>query len=402
MSAVISSSIPSRPHLRAALFALVIAGGVLASGLFYCHWLEGEAVHAVAGEFSDEKLQGVALQKAAYRQQDLLVMYGSSELAKEMPNNAVQFFQDYPTGFRVFPVGKPGATALAILQKIAAVGEDLRGRKLVYSISPGWFFSEFTDVSYYEGNFSQLQALHVAFSSALSWELKRDIARRMLDFPNTIDDSWVLDRGLQLLAGDGTGDRALYAALWPLGKLACAIGSAQDHFAAALHILEEDERLNVKPRGSRVLNWSQILKRTGRFANAAAIKAKQSEVAMRKGSKASRGPGFKKALAHSQEWTDFELLLRTMHQLGANALLMSMPVEDIRLEVYGLDNAARLSYVNRLDALVELYDFPLLMFREHEKDPAFTIDFLDHLSAEGWLYYNKALDDFFHGRLSSL
>ena len=40
------------------------------------------------------------------------------------------------------------------------------------------------------------------------------------------------------------------------------------------------------------------------------------------------------------------------------------------------------------------------MFRDHENDPAFLVDFLDHLSAEGWLYYNKALDDFFHERLT--
>ena len=45
--------------------------------------------------------------RQAFRQPDLLVMYGSSELAKEMPNNAVQFFEEYPTGFRVFPVGNP-------------------------------------------------------------------------------------------------------------------------------------------------------------------------------------------------------------------------------------------------------------------------------------------------------
>ena len=44
------------------------------------------------------------------------------------------------------------------------------------------------------------------------------------------------------------------------------------------------------------------------------------------------------------------------------------------------------------------FDVALLDFREHEKDPAFLVDFLDHLSPQGWLYYNKALDDFYHER----
>jgi D-alanine transfer protein len=107
-------------------------------------------------------------------------------------------------------------------------------------------------------------------------------------------------------------------------------------------------------------------------------------------------------MLHAREWTDLELLLRTMRELGAEPLLLSMPVEDIRLEVYGADAKLRNAYVQRLDALAEQYHLRLIDFREHERDPAFLVDFLDHLSGKGWLYYDKALDDFFHGRVSSL
>ncbi len=144
-------------------------------------------------------------------QPDLLVLYGSSELVKEMPNNASQFFQDYPTGFRVFPVGKPGTTSLAVLQKIAAVGADIRGHKVAYSISPGWFFTEVFDPTYYEGNFSELQAYELAFNRHLSHDLKRDIARRMLEFPKTVENRRLLEFALRRLAGDTAIDRLLYA-----------------------------------------------------------------------------------------------------------------------------------------------------------------------------------------------
>jgi D-alanine transfer protein len=79
-----------------------------------------------------------------------------------------------------------------------------------------------------------------------------------------------------------------------------------------------------------------------------------------------------------------------------------MPIEDIRLEVYGISNDARTAYRSRLDELTRHYGFPWIDFREHDSDPGFSVDFLDHLSAEGWLYYNKALDDFFHDRLTTL
>jgi poly-D-alanine transfer protein DltD len=30
------------------------------------------------------------------------------------------------------------------------------------------------------------------------------------------------------------------------------------------------------------------------------------------------------------------------------------------------------------------------------EDPDFLVDHHDHLSAKGWMYYNRALDEFFH------
>ena len=364
-------------------------------------------MHALAPDLSEAKLQGVVLQKQAFEQPDLLVLYGSSELAKEMPNNATQFFQDYPTGFRVFPVGQPGTTSLAVLQKVAAVGEGLRGRKVAFSISPGWFFNETFDPKWYEGNFSQLQAYELVFTHNLSGGLKHDIARRMLDYPKTLDNEWLLEFSLERLAGGSVLDRILYAVIWPLGRLENAVGRVPDHFEAVLHILAEDAKLHEpKRRGLHALNWNDLAKRGAQFAvNKTALQTKRSEVAKKKASyavahetTALHTQTFLKRVAHAQEWTDLELLLRTFRELGAEPLLLSMPVEDIRLEVYGVSADARTAYLRRLGEIAGRYEVSLLDFREHQKDPAFLVDFLDHLSPQGWLYYNKALDDFYHQR----
>ena len=401
----VSTSSSSLIHLRAVAIAVVLAAFGVTAGLWWCRSIEERYIHALAPEFSEEKLQGAVLQREAFRQPNLLMMYGSSELAKEMPNNPVQFFKDYPTGFTVFPVGKPGATSLNILQKLAAVGSEVRGRKLVYSISPGWFLSEDTDVAYYEGNFSTMQAMALVFSGELSVELRRDIARRMLEFPTTTDNAWLLDFAVRRLVSEALLDRALYAAVVPLGKLQNAIGRGQDHLEATLHILDEDEKLNPATKSVlRALNWADILKSAGKAANAKALSAKQSEVLKRRQmvdrTKAiERTKKFRLGLEKSDEWTDFKLLLRTCKELGANPLFLCMPLEDIRLEVYGLDKESRLGFVQRLEGMTDEFSYPLMLFREHESDPAFLYDFQDHLSGEGWLFYNKALDDFFHGRI---
>jgi D-alanine transfer protein len=394
-----------RRHLSATAIALAVVGAALVAGVWHCDRVEKLYVHELAPDLSEAKLQGVVLQTQAFAQRDLLVLYGSSELAKEMPNNATQFFQDYPTGFRVFPVGQPGTTSLAVLQKVASVGEGIRGKKVAFSISPGWFFTEAFDPKWYEGNFSHLQAYELAFSGELSRGLKRDIARRMLEYPKTLENHWLLEFTLRHLARGNFADRALYAAAWPLGKMQNSIGRVQDHFEAALHILAEEAKLDEPARrGLRALNWNDMLKRAAQFtANKTSLQAKRSEVARKKlqakrESTEAQTQTFLKKVGKAKEWTDLDLLLRTFRELGANPLLLSMPVEDIRLEVYGVSPAARTAYLRKLDGLAEKHDVPLLDFRDHQKDPGFLVDFLDHLSPSGWLYYNKALNDFYHAR----
>jgi len=382
---------------------MLIAGTAAVIAVVRCQDMEHHYIHVLAPEFYDVKLQGVALQKEAFAQPDLLVLYGSSELVRDVPNNATQFFKDYPTGFGIFPVGKPGATSLSILQKLAAVGDDLHGRKVAFSISPGWFFTQEFDPKYYEGNFSELQASELTFSAELSRDLKRDIAKRMLAYPKTYSRRSLLKFALARLAGDSFLDRSLYWAAWPLGRLHNAIGRAQDHLEVALHILDEDESLDEQLDATSKtshqpgrLNWVDILKRAARFANSTALQAKRNEVARRHLPRASRDKVFMQTMASATEWTDLELLMRTLKELHAEPLLLSMPIEDIRLEVYGLSPDARTAYVDRIEGLAKRYDMPLLDFHEYQKDPNFLNDFLDHLSGQGWLYYNKALDDFFH------
>lgn len=396
----VNSGSPSRPHLTAALLALLFASVPLVGGLIWAQRLERRHVHDLIADFSDPKLHGVALQKQAFAQDDLLVLYGSSELVKQVPNTAGEFFEDYPTGFRVFPVGKQGTTALAVLQKLAAVGTDLRGRKVAISLSPSSYFAEEVDPGYYAGNFSTLQATELALSTELSRPLKAASARRMLEYPKTYEDNWLLETLLRRLAGDTPGDRVLYTALVPLAQLQRGIGRVQDHFETAGHIadLRSEPARTKRPR---VLNWKDIFRRAEVIAKA--MKAKARKVpAIAKRPKGSRDKLFLQNLARADEWTDFELVLRTLDELGARPLILSMPVHASDLEALGVSKEARSAYEERLRALTAEHDAPLVYFKANEDDPDFFFDNLDHLGAKGWIYYNKMLDDFFHGRLTNL
>ena len=61
--------------------------------------------------------------------------------------------------------------------------------------------------------------------------------------------------------------------------------------------------------------------------------------------------------------------------------------------------AAREGYYEKLRALAQRYNFTLIEFKEHDEDPAFLYRHQTHLTAKGWMFYDRALDDFFHGRV---
>jgi D-alanine transfer protein len=65
----------------------------------------------------------------------------------------------------------------------------------------------------------------------------------------------------------------------------------------------------------------------------------------------------------------------------------------------GCSRLVRENYYEKVRALARRYNFALIEFEEHDKDPAFLDALHTHLTQEGWLFFDRALDDFQHGRV---
>jgi D-alanine transfer protein len=393
--AVISAA-PSLPHLRALVNSALAATAILVAGALAGERLVHRRIHALAPLSFSQKNQGVVLQETAFQNRDLLPLYGSSELVKPIPDKAAAFFRRYPTNFEVFPVGKAGTTSLIILQKLAAVGPGLRGRKVAISLSPSWFLTANVPTHYYEGNFSKLQADEFAFCSDLSWQLKGDVARQMLRFPSTLERHPLLAFALRHLAAGTRTDHLLYALAWPFGRAETAILRAQDEFETTVFIWEQG-RLKNPHRLPRALDWESFLVHAAQKVNPGRLREEETGGDWQVPESRSDAE-FLTNLTLAREWTDFELLLRCLRESGAEPLLLSMPLNGAWLDRVGVSRAARAQYLTRLRALAQRYQVPLQDFAAHERDPRFLADHHDHLSIEGWMYYNRALDDFFHDR----
>jgi D-alanine transfer protein len=385
------------PHLLSAVIAVAVAAMILFAGRMVAIRFERRALAWTAPKRFQLKNQGMVFQRTAARARTVLPLYGSSELVIAVPDRANKFFQNAPTGFQVSPVGTVGATSLIILQKIAALGSDLRGRKLAISLSPIWFFMPATKTDWYEGNFSLLAASELTFGGAVDFELKRDIASRMLQFPGPLEKSPLLEFALRRLSTGSWFDRLIFCTILPFGKIYTAGLELQDHFAAVAHILyvTKPALAQQRQRSDRPIPIANVNETNIR----AQAKVESAPVKVESMARGRLDPLFLSRMNAAPEWADLELLLRALTKVHARPLLLSMPMDGRFYDQQGYSRLAREKYYEKMRALAQRYNFALIEFEDHDEDPTFLDAQHTHLTQEGWLFYNRALDDFFHGRV---
>jgi len=384
------------PHLFSGAIAVAVVATTLLAGRMVAIHLERITIPSTAPELFPLKNQGVAFQRAAARAKNVLPIYGSSELVLPFPQRASKFFCTAPTGFQVSPVGNPGIAALIIMQKVAALGPDLHGKKLAISLSPIWFLTPNPSPRAYEGNFSLMLASEIVFDTPLKFRLKQKIASRMLEYPSTLEQSPLLDFALKRLASGQWFDRVALCALWPIGKVQTAVMELQDHYAAFDHIRREIEPARRHPGNP---GWPKLIAKVSAPRATDRDKIEKASNSGEQINPGSRDAAFRSRMNKAPGWADLELLLCTLASVHAQPLLLSMPIDGQFYDHTGVSRSAREGYYDKLRVLAQRYNVPLIEFKDHDYDPAFLLRHTDHLTAKGWIFYNRALDDFFHGRL---
>ena len=413
------------PHLASALAAVILGAVVLEAFGFYARSLEYRSITALAadeaiiereGPLAPIKNQGTALQQAALDTGCLLPIYGSSELnllqPYTRPFHPTILFHNRPTGFTIFPIGKAESTCLTILQKLAGLGPALQGRKVAVSLSPCWFFTRLTvRPDAYAGNFSDLHAGDLAFDTRLSLRLRQDAARRMLQFPATVAKRPLLRFALENLANGSPLSVACYEALLPLGMMHNAMLRYQDHLNVVGYLWTHPVKTSfpTSPRSAPPLDWpmlhrqAEAVYRAHSNNNAFGLANEKWDSVIRQETLRLRNTGteeaFLRTLEKSQEWTDLELLLRELNELGARPLLLSMPIHGGWYDYCGVTYTARRAYYEKLRGMSARYHVPVVDFADHDADRSFCRDPMGHLAPDGLLYYDQVLDGFFHGAI---
>lgn len=394
-----------KPHLFSGLIACGITAFALFVGRMIAVHVEQNTFAAFAPELFHLKNQGLVFQRVAAQAPDVLPLYGSSELLGPAQARASDFFRTAPTGFQVSSVGKPGATSLIMLQKLAALGREFQGKKVVISLSSTYFLVPAITSYWYDGNFSPFAVSELTFGRALDFALKRDIAARLLEFPRSLEKTPVVKFALSRLASGGRLDQLAFCAVWPLGWIQNVILDLQDHFAAMVYILRAHK--SAAARHLQMLDWPALIVQADESSVSDGGEEQGAMQSHKRIVPGSHDEVFREHMSQAREWVDLELLMRTLTEIQAQPLLISMPVDGRFYDQTGVSPSARQDYYAKIRAVAQRYNCELVEFQEHDNDVRFLNHRVSqknhvpspHLTAKGWMLYNRVLDDFFHQRM---
>lgn len=402
---------PSLPHIIPAQAALSILVGAIICFDRYASAMEDKYIHALAAKELPQGLTGSVLQQAAFRQPDLLTIYGSSEMlsepsASQQPSN---LFASFPTGFAIYNISKTGENPLDIAQALAAIGPELRNKKVVISFTPGLFDRLESVDNEYSGNFSRMHAYALVFSPNLSMTLKQRFANRMLDYPGTFRHDMVLTLAVRNLANGGLASRLKYALIYPLGQLEALTIRMQDHFSVWNYIQTHPGINPVTQYRFQSIDWAAQLAQADAEQQSASsnnpfgvennIWIKEYHQKVESNAIGSIDQKYLTLIEESKEWGDLELMLDVCREEGAKPLILGRPINGLLSKVAGISPEAQQVYYTKLEEIASNYHYPLADFKDHTNDRFFSIDEASHTSRKGWVLIDQVLDAFYHGIL---
>jgi D-alanyl-lipoteichoic acid biosynthesis protein DltD len=393
------------PHLIAGLVAAVCLLLAVGAILLYGQTQVVARSQSFNPSILDEEWRGKAAVLEVLSRDDLLPMYGSSELIVPMPNRVTDFFASYPTGFAVVPIGARGYPPLSMAVGLASLGSAVHGKRIVISLSGSWFLGDkpVFDTMNFRIHFSELQAGDLIFRSGLPIELRRRFATRILGYKPSTEIDPLLGAALSCLARRCVVERLL-PALTPLWLVQSLPRRARDYAQ-----LNSELRQSVPPlRRPSSVSWSALATQNDSIWRAQSnsnpfgiqdsiwMGAREKLLASKNTMSDS---AFVKDMERAPMWEDLDLLLATLEALGARPLVLSTPLKGAWWDHVGVSASARARVYARLDSVAARFHVPARNFGEFDADPNFLSEPRSHLSAKGWVVYDQTINAFYHDSL---
>ncbi|MGG0515045.1 D-alanyl-lipoteichoic acid biosynthesis protein DltD [Bacillus pseudomycoides] len=385
------------PIILACIIFIVI---LLIPSKYLVSLISNEKVEDAATSLQKEKLQGVFLQQKMLENLNYLPMYGSSEFSRMDAYHPSNYFKVKPEGFTPFLIGTGGTQSLAHILNVTSTIDQLEGKKVVFILSPQWFTKQGVNEGNFSSNFSKQQTYHFIFNDQIKPEMKKKIAKRLLDF-NVVRKDSILKSSLEGIVYNDTTHKIKAGVLKPIAYINRNIADHKDLVTSIFNIKPKKEQRNMELRS---LSWEETRRHaeqvgkvestsnTFGIENPYYYKNKfQKKLHGLKGYKA------KESYDESPEYEDLQIILDIFKQKKVKPLFISVPVNGPWYDYAGFPKERRDVYYKKVREQVEKAGFPVADFTSHEYDKYFLKDTI-HLGWKGWVYVDEALQQFHAGK----
>ncbi|MED1518206.1 D-alanyl-lipoteichoic acid biosynthesis protein DltD, partial [Bacillus paranthracis] len=140
---------------------------------------------------------------------------------------------------------------LAHILNMTSTMDELEGKKVVFVLSPQWFTKTGVSQGDFTNNFSKQQAYHFIFNDKINVEMKKQIAKRLLDYKVVQEDD-ILKNSLEGIVFNDTKHNVKAGLVKPLAYMHRNILDHRDLFNSIFKIEPMKEKTNV---GLRSISW---------------------------------------------------------------------------------------------------------------------------------------------------
>jgi len=351
-----------------------------------------------------ERDKGEIFLENAAKRDDILV-FGSSEFASDVPQNIKNMFPNTNFDCNINIIGKAYTQSLLNAIRVGALGENLKGKKLVSIVSLQWFLQwipmlgDEIDVNGYNANFSQLQFYDFIDNKNISSENKIEACKRIVELSRSESTLQKTNTFANLYSKNDFVSRATLTVLKPYYALHHRLLKIRDkqQTLKILNQYKDKEQSTVQS-----INWDEAEKIAEQMGKEACtnnefyvyndyyndtIKPLLKLNLLKDSYKDTD-------LMQSKEWKDYELFLKVCKELELKPYFIIVPVNGFYYDYTGMSQEKRAVFYDKLESISKSYGFDYLDMREKEYEPYFFRDVM-HLGWKGWLYVSKKIQQYY-------
>ncbi|MCO4852606.1 D-alanyl-lipoteichoic acid biosynthesis protein DltD [Bacillus vallismortis] len=378
---------------------ILFAGAIAVPSSWLSGFITDKRVKESATALNPSMFQGLYLQNQMLKDPEYLPIYGSSELSRLDEFHPSNYFQVNNEGFTPYLVGKGGSQSLIHSLNFAAHMDQLKGKKIVFIVSPQWFIKRGSDEQHFAPNYSALQGLDLAFNEQIDPDVKKNMMKRMLRFKAVQNDAILCE----LYKAIVNGQTWKVNALKPAAKVYYSMLEKKDMYYSATESSGPKRYISQSVKDQ---SWSELNKladQSGKrhagsndfYIDNPVYKKLKPKVPKLKGK--NKG----KSYAVSPEYGDFEMMLDILKDAGAEPMFVTIPVNGKWYDYTGFPKKGRTDYYQKVNKQIRAKGFQVADFSKHEYDPYFMKDTI-HIGWKGWVYVDKAIDEFYKtGKVTS-